>query len=92
MTVTNPLKIRRIHHVELWVGNAKQSAFFYRNGLGFSQFAYAGLETGSRSVTSYALQTGQGADSYSVHHSNRTASSPNTYGDTAMQFATSPFT
>ena len=48
MTATNPLKIRSIHHVELWVGNAKQSAFFYRNGLGFSQFAYAGLETGSR--------------------------------------------
>ncbi len=47
MTATNPLKIRSIHHVELWVGNAKQSTYFYRNGLGFSQFAYAGLETGS---------------------------------------------
>ena len=30
-TSTNPLKIRSIHHVELWVGNAKQSAFYYRN-------------------------------------------------------------
>jgi 4-hydroxyphenylpyruvate dioxygenase len=59
MTPTNPLKIRSIHHVELWVGNAKQSAFYYRNGVGFAQFAYAGLETGSRNVTSYALQQGK---------------------------------
>src|SRR4051812_45943929 len=59
MTPANPLKIRSIHHVELWVGNAKQSAYYYRNGLGFSQLAYAGLETGSRNVTSYALQQGK---------------------------------
>ena len=59
MTSGNPLKIRSIHHVELWVGNAKQSAFYYRNGLGFTQFAYAGLETGSRNVTSYALKQGK---------------------------------
>jgi 4-hydroxyphenylpyruvate dioxygenase len=59
MTATNPLKIRSIHHVEFWVGNAKQAAFYYRNALGFSQFAYAGLETGSRAVTSYALRQGK---------------------------------
>ena len=53
MTAANPLKIRSIHHVELWVGNAKQSTYFYRNGLGFSQFAYAGLETGSRSINAW---------------------------------------
>ena len=44
----NPLKLRQIHHVEFWVGNAKQAAFFYRNAFGFSQFAYSGLETGRR--------------------------------------------
>lgn len=59
MTVTNPLKIRSIHHVELWVGNAKQAAFYYRNALGFTQFAYAGLETGNRNITSYALKQGK---------------------------------
>ena len=59
MTETNPLKIRSIHHVELWVGNAKQSAFYYRNALGFSQFAYSGLETGNRAVTSYSLKQGK---------------------------------
>ena len=59
MTAKNPLKIRSIHHVELWAGNAKQAAFYYRNALGFTQFAYAGLETGSRRMTSYALRQGK---------------------------------
>lgn len=56
---SNPLQIRSIHHVELWVGNARQAAYFYRNAMGFSQFAYAGLETGSRELTSYALRQGK---------------------------------
>src|SRR6266705_2413841 len=55
----NPLKLRSIHHVELWVGNAKQAAYFYRNAFGFSQIAYAGLETGQRNHTSYALSQGK---------------------------------
>jgi 4-hydroxyphenylpyruvate dioxygenase len=55
----NPLKLRHIHHVEFWVGNAKQAAFFYRQAFGFSQFAYSGLETGQRATTSYALQQGK---------------------------------
>ena len=54
----NPLKLRRIDHVEFIVGNAKQSAYYYRQAFGFSQFAYAGLETGQRSHTSYALRQG----------------------------------
>jgi catechol-2,3-dioxygenase len=45
----NPLKLKRIHHVEFWVGNARQAAYFYRKGFGFSQVAYSGLETGQRS-------------------------------------------
>jgi 4-hydroxyphenylpyruvate dioxygenase len=52
----NPLKLRRVHHLEFLVGNAKQAAFFYRQAFGFSQIAYAGLETGSRERTSYVLQ------------------------------------
>jgi 4-hydroxyphenylpyruvate dioxygenase len=51
----NPLKLKRIHHVELWVGNAKQAAFFYRQAFGFSQIAYSGLETGNRQFASYVL-------------------------------------
>ena len=57
----NPLKLRRIHHVEFFVGNAKQAAYYYRQAFGFSQFAYAGLETGQRSHTSYALRQGKAA-------------------------------
>ena len=55
----NPLKLRQIHHVEFWVGNAKQAAFYYRQAFGFSQFAYAGLETGQRDMASHALQQGR---------------------------------
>ncbi len=55
----NPLQIKRIHHVEFWVGNARQAAFFYRNAFGFSQLAYRGQETGSREMASYALTQGK---------------------------------
>ncbi|HXE79452.1 MAG TPA: 4-hydroxyphenylpyruvate dioxygenase [Vicinamibacterales bacterium] len=55
----NPLRLRQIHHIEFWVGNAKQAAFFYRNAFGFSQAAYAGLETGKRDAASYVLQQGK---------------------------------
>jgi 4-hydroxyphenylpyruvate dioxygenase len=51
----NPLKLRRVHHVEFWVGNAKQAAFYYRKTFGFSQVAYRGLETGDRNLASYVL-------------------------------------
>ena len=33
----NPLKLKRVHHVEFWSGNAKQSAYYYRKAFGFSQ-------------------------------------------------------
>jgi 4-hydroxyphenylpyruvate dioxygenase len=55
----NPLKLKRIHHVEFFVGNARQAAFFYRKAFGFSQIAYSGLETGNRQRTSYALSQGK---------------------------------
>jgi 4-hydroxyphenylpyruvate dioxygenase len=55
----NPLKLKSIHHVEFWVGNARQAAYYYRQAFGFSQIAYAGLETGQRDRTSYALSQGK---------------------------------
>jgi 4-hydroxyphenylpyruvate dioxygenase len=57
--VENPLKLKRIHHVEFWVGNAKQAAYFYRKAFGFSQTAYSGLETGNRNQASYVMQQGK---------------------------------
>jgi 4-hydroxyphenylpyruvate dioxygenase len=44
----NSIKLRRVHHVEFWVGNASRAVYFYRQGFGFSQFAHSGLETGQR--------------------------------------------
>lgn len=52
-------QLKRIHHVEFWVGNARQAAYYYRQAFGFSQLAYAGLETGQRDLTSYALTQGK---------------------------------
>lgn len=53
------LKLRGFDHVELWVGNAKQSAHFYDKAFGFKPVARMGLETGSRDRASYVLQQGQ---------------------------------
>jgi 4-hydroxyphenylpyruvate dioxygenase len=52
----NPLGLKKIHHVEFYVGNAKQAEFYYRKAFGFSRAAYMGLETGNRAVTSYLLK------------------------------------
>lgn len=42
-------------YVELYVGNAKQAAHFYKTAFGFQSLAYAGLETGLKDRTSYVL-------------------------------------
>jgi 4-hydroxyphenylpyruvate dioxygenase len=42
-------------YVELYVGNAKQAAHFYKTAFGFQSYAYKGLETGSRESVSYVL-------------------------------------
>lgn len=56
--VQNPLGLKKIHHVEFYVGNAKQAEFYYRKAFGFSRHAYAGLETGNRESTSYVMRQG----------------------------------
>ena len=43
-------------HLELWVGNAKQAAYFYERAFGFTRTAYAGPETGVRDRASYVLE------------------------------------
>jgi 4-hydroxyphenylpyruvate dioxygenase len=50
------LPLKRIDHLEFWVGNAKQAAYFYRNILGMDWVAYSGPETGVRERASYVLQ------------------------------------
>src|SRR5262245_26629260 len=53
------LPLRRIDHVHFFVGNAKQSAYFYRNAFGFDVVAYAGLETGVKAEAGYVLKQGK---------------------------------
>jgi 4-hydroxyphenylpyruvate dioxygenase len=43
-------------YVEFYVGNAKQSAHFYKTAFGFQTYAYKGLETGSKDSVSYVLK------------------------------------
>ncbi len=45
-------------HIELWVGNAKQAAYFYEHAFGFTGTAYSGPETGVRDRASYVLEQG----------------------------------
>src|SRR5919204_2352001 len=45
-------------HLELYVGNAKQAAYFYERAFGFRRTAYAGPETGVRDRASYVLEQG----------------------------------
>src|SRR5438105_15638640 len=55
---TDPLPLRRIDHLRFFVGNARQSAYFYRNAFGFDVWAYAGLETKTRHEAGYVLRQG----------------------------------
>ena len=43
-------------YIELYVGNAKQAAHFYKTAFGFQSHAYAGLETGLKDRVSYVLK------------------------------------
>ncbi len=45
-------------HIEFYVSNARQAAFYYSQGFGMDIVAYAGLETGLLDRTSYVLQSG----------------------------------
>lgn len=52
------LKINSIDHIHFWVGNAKQSMYWWWKGFGFKPVAYSGLETGNRQFASYVLESG----------------------------------
>ncbi|GAB5557868.1 MAG: 4-hydroxyphenylpyruvate dioxygenase [Schleiferiaceae bacterium] len=53
------LPLNGTDHVEIYVGNAKQAAHFYKTAFGFQSVAYAGLETGVHDKTSYVLEQGK---------------------------------
>src|SRR3984957_296152 len=53
------LPLKGTDYVEFYVGNARQSAYFYRAAFGMSLVAYAGPETGQRDRSTYVLQQGK---------------------------------
>jgi 4-hydroxyphenylpyruvate dioxygenase len=53
------LPLNGTDHIEFYVGNARQAAYFYRAAFGMSLVAYAGPETGRRDRASYVLQQGK---------------------------------
>jgi 4-hydroxyphenylpyruvate dioxygenase len=64
-TITPPqrpddkMPLHGIDHVELWVGNAAQAAYYFTRAFGFTEVAYAGLETGVRDRVSHVLRQGR---------------------------------
>jgi 4-hydroxyphenylpyruvate dioxygenase len=53
---TDFMPIEGWDHLEFYVGNAKQAAYFYERAFGFARTAYAGPETGVRDRASYVLE------------------------------------
>ncbi len=53
------LPLNGTDHIEFFVGNAKQSAYYYQMAWGYELIAYAGPETGVRDKASYVLKQGK---------------------------------
>src|SRR3954468_10638665 len=53
------LPLKGTDHIEFYVGNAKQSAYYYQSAWGYELVAYAGPETGVRDRASYVLEQGK---------------------------------
>jgi len=72
------MPVHGIDHLELFVGNAAQAAYYYTRAYGFTLTAYRGLETGSRDRVSHVLEQGRirlvltgtltGDDEIAEHH------------------------
>jgi 4-hydroxyphenylpyruvate dioxygenase len=53
------LPLNGTDHIEFYVGNAKQAAYYYRAAFGMRLAAYRGPETGARDHASYMLEQGK---------------------------------
>ena len=97
-TVTHPeietkhdfLPLNGTDHVEFYVGNARQSAYYYRTAFGMSLVAYAGPETGQRDRASYVVEQGRIRFVLTTPLRRRTAKSQNTFIVMETEFAISP--
>nr|WP_299383246.1 4-hydroxyphenylpyruvate dioxygenase [Allomuricauda sp.] len=54
-TAQDFMPINGTDYIELYVGNSKQAAHFYKTAFGFQSYAYAGLETGLTDRESYVV-------------------------------------
>lgn len=63
------LPINGTDYIEFYVGNAKQSAYYYQAAWGYELVAYSGLETGDKDKTSYVLQQGKARIVLTTAHS-----------------------
>src|ERR1700722_11638925 len=52
------MPLNGIDHIELWVGNAAQTSYYFQRAFGFTEVAYCGLETGARDRVSRVLEQG----------------------------------
>ncbi len=53
------MPVHGIDHLEFYVGNAAQAAYYYTHAFGFTETAYKGLETGTRDRVSHVLEQGR---------------------------------
>jgi 4-hydroxyphenylpyruvate dioxygenase len=60
------------HSVLFYSGNAKQSAQFYTSKLGFSPYAYDGLETGNREFATHVVSNGKVIFAFRTAYNNET--------------------
>jgi 4-hydroxyphenylpyruvate dioxygenase len=83
-TVTPPvpehdvMPVHGIDHIEFYVGNAAQAAYYFTHAYGFTETAYSGLETGRRDRRSHVVEQGRirivltgtvkGGDDIAAHH------------------------
>src|ERR1019366_459678 len=83
------LPLKGTDHVEFYVGNARQAAYFYRTAFGMSLTAYAGPETGQRDRASYVLQQGKirFVLTTSLRSGNAIADHVNRHGDAVRAIA-----
>ncbi len=78
-------------HLELYVGNAKQSAAWYGHAFGFECAAVRGLETGERARASYLVEQGdiRLVLTSALHSSHDAARSVRRHGDSVAVIALS---
>ncbi len=58
-TQQDTFPINGTDHIEFYVGNAKQAAYYYQAAWGYRLIAYRGPETGCRDKVSYVLEQGK---------------------------------